>query len=68
MSAEKSTELSVERRQQDHGELDQTLVQAGLWHRLGGDGAILGLGAGFGIGRDSPSFVLALTAKWTIGD
>jgi hypothetical protein len=43
-------------------------VQAGLWHRLGGDGAILGLGAGFGIGQDSPSFVLGLTAKWTIGE
>jgi hypothetical protein len=68
IAQDSSVALSVERRQQDHGELDQTLVQAGLWHRLGGDGAILGLGAGFGIGRDSPSFVLGLTAKWTIGD
>ena len=68
VAQDSSVALSVERRQQDHGELDQTLVQAGLWHRLGGDGAILGLGAGFGIGRDSPSFVLAFTAKWTMGD
>lgn len=68
ISQDSSVALSVERQQQDHGEQDQTLVQAGLSHQLGGGGPILGLGAGFGIGRDSPSFVLGLTATWTIGD
>ncbi|WP_368416101.1 hypothetical protein [Falsiroseomonas sp.] len=68
ISQDSSVALSVERQQQDHGEQDQTLVQAGLSHQLGGGGPILGLGAGFGIGRDSPSFVLGLTAIWTIGD
>jgi hypothetical protein len=68
ISQDSSIALSVERQQQDHGEQDQTLVQAGLWRRLAGGGPTLGLGAGFGIGRDSPSFVLGLTAKWTIGE
>jgi hypothetical protein len=68
ISQDSSIALSVERQQQDHGEQDQTLVQAGLWRRLAGGGPTLGLGAGFGIGRDSPSFVLGLTATWTIGE
>lgn len=62
-----SVALSVERNQQDRGDQDQTLVQAGLWHRLG-SGPILGAGIGFGIGRDSPSLVLGATVKWVLGD
>lgn len=63
-----SVGLSVERNQGDRGERDETLVQAGLWHRLAGGGPILSLRGGFGIGRDSPNLLLGVTLKWEIGD
>jgi len=53
--------------QQDHGEKDQNIIAAGLWHRLGDTGPILGFGAGAGVGDDSPRFLVFASAKWVFG-
>ena len=59
--------VSYLRNQQDRGEKDQNIVAVGLWHRLGGRGPILAAGAGAGIGDDSPSFLVFVSAKWLFG-
>jgi len=59
--------VSYLRNQQDRREKDQNIVAAGLWHRLGGRGPILAAGAGAGIGDDSPSFLVFVSAKWLFG-
>jgi hypothetical protein len=59
--------VSYLRNQQDRGEKDQNIVTAGLWHRMGGRGPILAAGAGAGIGDDSPSFLVFVSAKWLFG-
>ncbi|WP_270938960.1 hypothetical protein [Falsiroseomonas oryzae] len=59
--------LSYARIQQDRGERDANLVQAGVWHRLAERGPILGVVAGAGIGRDSPSLLAGITLKFLFG-
>jgi hypothetical protein len=54
-------------QQQDHGEQDQNVIAAGLWHRLGNAGPIMAAGAGVGIGDDSPSFLVFASLKWLFG-
>ena len=48
-------------------ERDFSLIQAGIRHRLTGSRAVVGLAAGAGIGRDSPSFQLAFAVQWDLG-
>jgi len=59
--------LSYLLNQQDHGEKDQNIIAAGLWHRLGDTGPILGFGAGAGVSDDSPRFLVFASAKWVFG-
>lgn len=51
--------------QQERGDHDFSLVQAGLRQRLPGGRAVLGLAAGFGLNRDSPRFQLAFL-QWQL--
>jgi hypothetical protein len=55
------------REQQQRGERDFELVQAGIRHRLHGGGPVLGLAFGAGIGRDSPAFQVSVAAQWSFG-
>lgn len=55
------------REQQERGQADFSLVQAGVRHRLRGQRAILGLAAGFGLNRNTPQFQLAVAVQWEIG-
>jgi hypothetical protein len=59
--------LSWVRSQQDRRERDENIVAAGISHRLSASGPILGLGAGAGIGQDSPSFLVFASMKWLFG-
>jgi hypothetical protein len=59
--------LTYVREQQERGERDFQLVQAGIRHRLGADGPVLGLAVGAGLGRDSPAFQLGLAVQWSFG-
>jgi hypothetical protein len=59
--------LSWVRSQQDYRERDENIVAAGISHRLSASGPILGLGAGAGIGQDSPSFLVFASMKWLFG-
>ena len=42
-----------------------SLVQLGLRHRLPGGRAVVGLAAGVGTNRDSPSFEIAFAVQWS---
>lgn len=55
------------REQQDLGDQDFSLVQAGVRHRLRKQQAILGLAAGFGLNRDSPQFQISTAVQWELG-
>ena len=56
------------RQQQERGERDFDLIQAGVRHRLpGGGGAVVGLAAGVGLTRDSPRFQISFAVQWAIG-
>lgn len=59
--------VSYLRNQQDRGEKDQNIIAAGLWHRLRPAGPIMAVGAGAGIGDDSPSFLVFASFKWLLG-
>lgn len=59
--------LTYVREQQERGERDFSLVQAGIRHRLSRGGAVLGLAVGAGIGRDSPAFQLGFAVQWSFG-
>jgi hypothetical protein len=67
LARDTSVALSYALNQQDRGERDETLVAAGLWHRLGGGGPIVGAAVGAGIGAESPAFFAGLSAKWVFG-
>jgi hypothetical protein len=66
LAQDTSLGLSYVREQQDRGDRDLNLVLAELSHRVS-DGAILGVFAGAGIGRDSPRWQLGLTLKLLFG-
>ncbi|GEP05602.1 hypothetical protein MOX02_36400 [Methylobacterium oxalidis] len=55
------------REQQDRGDQDFSLVQAGVRHRLRSQKAIVGLAAGFGLNTDTPQFQIALAVQWELG-
>jgi hypothetical protein len=55
------------REQQERGERDFSLVQAGVRHRLSGGGPVLGLAVGAGLGRDSPAFQVSFAVQWSFG-
>jgi hypothetical protein len=59
--------LTYAREQQERGQRDYELVQAGLRHQLPDGGPVLGFALGAGIGRDSPSFQLAFAVQWSLG-
>ena len=59
--------VTYARSQQERGDRDYSLLQAGLRHRLPGSGVVLGLAAGAGLSRDSPRFQLAFAVQWALG-
>jgi hypothetical protein len=54
--------------QQERGDSDFSLVQAGLRHRLPGGRVVLGLAAGVGTNRDSPRFQVAFAVQWQLSE
>ena len=52
--------------QQERGDRDYSLIQAGFRHRLAGSGVVLGLAAGAGLNRDTPRFQIASAAQWAL--
>jgi hypothetical protein len=56
------------REQQERGERDSNLVQAGFRHRLGDSLPVLGVALGAGIGRDSPRWQVGVALQWTFGE
>lgn len=50
---------------QDRGERDLAVLEGGAFHRIGD--VTLGVLAGAGLNRDSPSFVLRAAVKWELG-
>lgn len=67
LARDTSVGISYARAQQDRGERDLNMVAAGLWHRTGAGGALLGVSAAAGLGRDSPRMELGLALKWVFG-
>jgi hypothetical protein len=59
--------MTYAREQQERGEHDFSLIQAGIRHRLPDDRTVVGLAAGIGIGRDSPAFQLSFAVQWGLG-
>lgn len=55
------------REQQEPGQNDFSLLQAGVRHRLPGGLAVVGFAAGVGFNRDSPRFALAFAVQWAFG-
>ncbi|WP_043342597.1 hypothetical protein [Belnapia moabensis] len=60
--------LTYAREQQERGDRDYSLIQAGVRHRLSGGRAVLGLAAGFGTTRDTPRYQVAVALQWQLGD
>jgi hypothetical protein len=60
--------VTYARSQQERGDRDYSLVQAGFRHRLPGGRAVIGLAAGAGLTRDSPRFQIALALQWTLSE
>lgn len=52
--------------QQERGDRDYSLIQAGFRHRLSGSGIVLGLAAGAGLNRDTPRFQVAFAGQWAL--
>ena len=59
--------VTYAREQQERGERDFDLLQAGVRHRLPGGRTVVGLAAGAGLTRDSPRFQLAFAVQWAFG-
>ncbi|MBL6458441.1 hypothetical protein JMJ55_24185 [Belnapia sp. T6] len=59
--------VTYAREQQERGDRDYSVVQAGIRHRLQG-GTVLGLAAGVGTNRDSPSFQIAFAVQWQLSE
>lgn len=59
--------LTYAREQQERGDRDYSVVQAGIRHRLQ-SGTVLGLAAGAGTTRDSPSFQIAFAVQWQLSE
>lgn len=55
------------REQQEPGQRDFSLLQAGFRHRLPDGLAVVGFAAGVGFNRDSPRFALAFAVQWAFG-
>lgn len=66
ISTDTALVLTYVREQQERGERDYNLLQAGLRHRLPGGRSVIGLAAGAGLGRDSPAFQLAVAVQWSL--
>ncbi|WP_201445414.1 hypothetical protein [Belnapia sp. F-4-1] len=58
--------LTYAREQQERGDRDYSLIQAGLRHRLPGGRVVLGIAAGFGTTRDTPRYQLAVALQWQL--
>jgi hypothetical protein len=59
--------LTYVHEQQQRGERDFSLVQAGVRHRLGGGGPVLGFAVGAGLNRDSPAVQVGFAVQWGFG-
>jgi hypothetical protein len=55
------------REQQERGERDSSLVQAGFRHRLPDNRTSLGVAIGAGLERDSPRLQIGVALQWTLG-
>ncbi len=55
------------REQQERGERDSNLIQAGFRHRLPDNRTTLGVAIGAGLGRDSPRLQIGVALQWTFG-
>lgn len=58
--------LAYARGQQEHGERDLSIVEAGIRYRFG-DGPVLGAAIGLGTTRDSPSLQVSFGVQWGFG-
>lgn len=56
--------LAYARRQQERGERDLNIVEAGIRYRLGSNGPVIGVALGAGMNRDSPLFQVNIGAQW----
>jgi len=54
------------REQHERGQRDFSLVQLGVRHRLPSGRTVVGLAAGVGTNRDSPSFEIAFAVQWAL--
>lgn len=59
--------ITYAREQQEKGQPDYSLVQAGVRYRLRDQRAILGAAVGFGLNRNTPQFQVALAVQWELG-
>ena len=59
--------ITYAREQQEKGQPDYSLAQAGVRHRLRDQRAILGAAVGFGLNRNTPQFQVALAVQWELG-
>ncbi|WP_211259483.1 hypothetical protein [Belnapia moabensis] len=59
--------LTYAREQQERGDRDYSIVQAGIRHRLQ-SGTVLGLAAGAGTNRNSPNFQIAFAVQWQLSE
>ncbi|HEY8612375.1 MAG TPA: hypothetical protein VIL69_13915 [Roseomonas sp.] len=60
--------VTYARSQQERGDRDFSLLQAGVRHRLPGGGPVLGLAIGTGLNRDSPRFQIAFAVQWALSN
>ncbi|MBL6081193.1 hypothetical protein JMJ56_24650 [Belnapia sp. T18] len=58
--------LTYAREQQERGDRDYSLLQAGVRHRLQGGRFVLGLAAGVGTTRDTPRYQFAVALQWQL--
>lgn len=60
--------VTYAREQQERGDRDYSLIQAGVRHRLPGGRFVLGFAAGYGTTRDTPRYQLAFALQWQLSD
>lgn len=60
--------VTYAREQQERGDRDFSLVQAGIRQRLPGGRVVFGLAAGVGTNRDSPRFQIAFAVQWLLSE
>lgn len=59
---------SYVRQQQSRGQLDLSVFEVGVRHRLAGSKVVLGLVAGAGLNRSSPRFDVGFALLWQLSD